>query len=100
LASEWEHNHLRQTDEHIRAAKSYIYDQERLLPAEGKNTDTAHEYAHCNLTLRTHFSGVGSMSALAHFADSSRTSRALKQILKMLNVEACYRPTATTVHRQ
>ena len=31
MASEWEHNHLRQTDEHIRAAKSYICREERLI---------------------------------------------------------------------
>ena len=31
MASEWEHNHLRQTDEHIRAAKCYICREERLI---------------------------------------------------------------------
>jgi len=49
MASEWEHNHLRQTDEHIRAAKSYICRQERLIErpaAEGKNTDDAFALLH------------------------------------------------------
>ena len=49
MASEWEHNHLRQTDEHIRAAKSYIRRQERLierLAAEGKNIDDAFAVPH------------------------------------------------------
>jgi uncharacterized protein (DUF1778 family) len=49
MANEWEHNHLRQTDEHIRAAKRYIYDQERLierLAIEGKHTDDAFALLH------------------------------------------------------